>query len=275
MINSFKASYKNCISNMDLQAIYPFHETEIQPVYSKYWYDNIISKLISIDDFIPINYSVLRSMLVMDIFDCHFANKDKFSIYQYYFKLLKKYYSADEFSIEKNIPNYDYSDLYDFTYFKTIELNQCIEKLYSFCYSKFTDIFADNGYEVIGPIYLKGYTFQIQLFRNLNENTYKLITYQKGYIPGTVDLFGHSTIQFTNSNSVLEINGNIIESGNDVSIIFEEDTKSSLEKYFSARLFRISKYFDINLVEQDLIHIFKDKKLYPRITDINTLISFL
>lgn len=273
MIEELKNSYKNCISNM--YKVHPYHETEIQPLYADYWNTHIITPMMKLgNDFEPITPSILRSMMVMDLMDYSFLNLDKGPVYKFYKDQLDKFYTIDKFSLAVNFhKKYQYDDLFDYTFFNTENCKDVILRLYKQCYLKFLDIFADNGYEVIGPIYLKGYTFQIQYFRNLNNNEYKFITYEKGNIPGGVDMFAHSTLQFSiNSNIVAEINGAmVLDDMRYIPIEFEKDARTDLEKYVDSRLFRVNKILD----RSNIINIIKDKELLPRITDINQLINLL
>ena len=277
MINDLKKSYKQCISNM--YNVQPFHETEIQSLYADYWNVHIINPILKLgNDFEPITPSILRSMMVMDLIDYSFLNLNKAPIYKFYNDQLDRFYDNDKFSFTTNVhKKYKYDDLFDYTFFNTENCKNIILKLYNQCYFKFLDIFADNGYEVIGPIYIKGYTFQIQYFRNLNGDEYKFITYEKGNLSGTVDMFAHSTIPFSsNSNTVAEINGGLVlDDMNYIPIEFEKDDRTNLEKYIDSRLFRVKKYVDINLVRSQFFNIIKGKELNSRITDIQQLINLL
>ena len=276
-MKELKDSYRTCISNM--YNVQPYHETEIQPLYADIWNTNVIGPMLKLgNDFEPITPSILRSMMVMDLMDYSFLKKDKQPVYDFYTNQLKKYYSVDEFSLLMNFHNkYNYDDLFDYTFFNTEGCGMVIQKLYKQCYLKFLDIFADNGYEIIGPIHFKGYTFQIQYFRNLNGKEYKFVTWEKGNIPGVVDLFGHTTLQFSiNSNVVAEIDGVLVlDDVNYITIEFEKDDRTNLEKYIDSRLFRVKKYVDINLVRSQFFNIIKDKELNTRITNIEQLINLL
>lgn len=262
-----------------MHTVYPFHETEIQPLISSLWYNNISVPMMSMGNtFNPITPSVLRSMMVMDLMDCSFLNIDKSSTYKFYFAQLKKFYIQDPASQQSNIHNgLNLAELFDYTYFNTPGCELVMTQLYNQCYDKFLDIFADNGYEVLGPIYYKGYTFIIQYFRNLDKNVYKFVTYEQGKCPGSVDMFGHSTVQFSkNSKVVFEINGEIIYNPMDqYELTFDNDNRSNIEKYIDSRLLRVEKYIDRNLVYNELIHIIKNNELKPRITELNELLKLI
>ena len=68
----FVKAYRNTIKNMDMNIIFPCSETEIQPLYSKKWLANTSRDYNKDDKFI--NSSVVRSMLIMDLFDLYFAD---------------------------------------------------------------------------------------------------------------------------------------------------------------------------------------------------------
>lgn len=257
--DSFLKSYSQCISNMDMTTIYPYTEHEVQPNYSSLWYDSVIMPLLNIDIFIPINPSILRSMLVMDLIDCYILKKPKDEIFEWYCKQLTHYYDDDIFSLNKNTPKTYSFALEDYTYFpETKKATILMVKLFQLCYLKYLDIFADNGYEVIGPFYLKNKTYTITKFNNVIPNKNIIfVSFSRGIIQGTIDMFGHSTFQL--KDVAVEVDGDII-------------LEDEINEYIKLCDDEIQKETDYNL-NIELHHKFLNSRItrYPNILiDINS-----
>lgn len=257
---------------MDLRNISPFTEHEIQPLYSDIWYEEVICKLLEDLKFTPLNPSVLRSMLVMDLIDCHYAKKPKEPVNNWYLERLNEIYDTDPFSLTTNLPKkYSNEDLFDFTFFDVGKSGFELQtKLFRCCYNKFQDIFADNGYEVCGQYYQKGYTFVITRFSNLGDGkNYRFIQFDKGKISGEIDMFGHST--FSLSKIVVEIDGEIILDPK-FTLLLEDNDRDKI-KHINSRLMRYPQ-LDHETIKEKIIPKLQ-QPLQDRILDVDSLVEII
>jgi hypothetical protein len=266
MQNEFLESYKSCLEKMNLLSVSPFTEHEIQPLYSDIWYNEIILKGIEpkLD-----NPSILRSMLVMDLLDCP-DSVSRQKIFSWYLELLYEQYSDDIFSLRKNLPKKYGVSYYDYTFFP-FDCRSFKAKLFKHCYTKFSDIFADNGYEVVGPFYERGYTFVITIFRNLDKHIYKFIEFQKGIVAGEIDMFGHST--FNLNEIALEINDEIIYDIDQLPNLNNNSIENDFERYVDSRLFRLRIY--PNGLRDKILKELSSKELQPRIFNIEQIVNLV
>lgn len=279
MQNEFLESYRNCMSRMDLKSVHPWTEHEVQESYSRIWYDNVIVPMLKLDEFQPLNPSILRSMLVMDLIDCHFLGEDKKPVFDWYVKQLSRYYSLDMFSRRVNRPNRSFKiALSDFTFFDSgrFPMQKLMLTLYQLCYSKFQDIFADNGYEVTGPYYTGTHTFVVTTFRNILPKEIRFVQYSKGILSGTVDMFGHSDLALT--ACVLEVDGDIVVDADEINIL--DQTCIQLFKptdvihgHLDSRLQRVESFADTWTLKEFLLPAFN--KTRDRILDIDDLMEFV
>ena len=75
MKNELFKSYRQVIERMNVSGVRPFSETEIQPIYSDIWCEKIIKLLLDKPEkIVPLNPSIIRSMLIMDLIDCNYYN---------------------------------------------------------------------------------------------------------------------------------------------------------------------------------------------------------
>lgn len=249
---------------MDLKSVQPFTEHQIQPLYSDIWLERVI---LQNQQTKTENPSLLRSMLVMDLLD---ADKYKRDVFSRYVKVLSDLYADDIFSLKKNIPLCYIDNYYDYTYFP-IDCRKFKTDLFKKCYYKFGDIFADNGYEVIGPFYQKGFTFVITIIRNLDNHVYKFVEFERGNIPGEIDMFGHST--FNLKNISLEIDQEIIYDIEHLPNISEFTIKDNFERYIDSRLFRLQTY-DTQL-KGDILYRLYNNNLHEKIIDTDEIIKIM
>lgn len=268
----FNQSYQFCISGLNYDLIFPYTETEIQPLYSKYWYEKVITKLLDLDYIDPLNPSILRSMLVMDLIDCHYTNQDKNPIFHWYNTQLDRFYDEDIFSNNKNIPRCYQENLLDYTFFNNRNIGKkFLNDLLITCYNTFQDIYADNGYEVIGPMYQKGYTFIIY-YITVNNIRYKCVLYEQGRLSGKVDMFGHMTIPFSiQSGIAIEVDTNLLDV-DELPKLNIGIQNHSIKQNIQSRIDRLKYtkiYVDINEI-LELCHTPKN-----RIKDLNTLMEIV
>jgi hypothetical protein len=215
-------SYKATIETMDQRIIFPFSEFQVQPLFSKFWMELIIpfyKDLINHEDKINrdlfINSSVTRSMYITDLLDCLFfdsPNKNSFreTIHLFYFKILKKLYSEDYFSLKSNRPLSESRVDKDFVFFEntTQPARELLSSALAFSYSRNFDIQADNTYEILGPFYHKNYRIQLSKFYLEEILGFDIIVYSYGskvgdkMKEGVIDLFGHSTLDNLTFTSV-------------------------------------------------------------------------
>ena len=286
--NLFK-SYFNSVSTMDNTNVKPYTETEVQPLYSSIWVNKVIKsyldinpKSLTIDQFI--NPSVIRSMLIMDLMDCEFSrNHDlKSKVFQWYDSLLDNFYTEDKYSLYKNTPNITFKySLKDLSYFKTNNIINVhiLNSLFEICYKKHHDIYADNGYEVLGPYHINNSTYVIYNFYNIlhEGNKIEMTLTLDGTQPGKVDLFGHSTVWGNKAEYTIVNDGNILYENLidelNLDIIHKKDEiifNSSILTNIYQRAIRYKKYSDTlpnPIPLQD--------EIYPRITDPNQLLKLI
>lgn len=291
MFDNFVQSYTNCITNMSLNSVSPCTETEIQPLYSEIWKDFVIERLLKNNDFEPINPSVLRSMLVMDLMDCSFLNLSqnyKKNVYDWYVNQITYHYpiNSDIFSLNTNIPSiYTKYPLSDFYYFKDDDINivKLLTSLLKCCYKKFGDIFADNGYEVVGPIYENKKTYLIYSISNILDNPIQIIYVEDSLVSGTVDMFGHSTLQFNNPSYICLYedvpcdSDHILQLRTLVDTIYSNLPIIDIKSCITSRIFRLKNLLstDESLSLYYTIIPKLQNKLSYRIVDIQQLIDLI
>jgi len=288
----FFESILNTIGNMDLTNVKPYTETEIQPLYSKYWGSNVVNKYLQINPKditrdLTINPSTLRSMLVMDLYDIIDVNF-KTKIFNWYDSVLNNWYNIDKYSLHSNIHNYiNINELNDYSYFSNTDENNIliINKLLQISYKKNQDIYADNTYEILGSYKLKYNQCIINRFHSiLGYNTIDIVVYFDKHTLGIVDMFGHSTYQYKDAKYTIIVN-------NDVNLFFEKEQRNNLldqlTKYYDeleiklndiqhnihSRCIRYDKFLDIN--QENIYDIVYNKKIKTRITNTSILINKL
>lgn len=264
MQSDFLQSYESCLCKMDLKSVQPFTEQQIQPLYSDIWLERVIFNKLPLN---LQNPSILRSMLVMDLID---SGKYKKDVFLRYHEILSEIYLEDMFSLKKNIPKCYIDQFEDYTYFP-LNCRDFKSKLFKQCYQKFGDIFADNGYEVVGPFYQKGFTFVITFIRNLDDHVYKFIEFERGTHLGEIDMFGHST--FNLKNIALEMDGEIIYDLDQIPLQPEIFIEDNFERYIDSRLFRIQEY-DKDL-RGDILKRLYSAKLHDKILNIEKIINLV
>lgn len=209
-INDFNKSYTQCVGRIDPITTFPYNESQLIGTYP----DEIRAfkkNYVGLIDIIPLNPSILRSMLVMDLYGEEMSEKKK--IFKYYLDLLMKYYDDDIFSLTRNIPKiYDIKNYFDYFYFS--EYNQYIIQILNMCFkfsydSRF-DIFADNVYEVVGPFYYKNKLSVLYRFNYILEHPIEIL-YFGDTVFGCIDMFGHSDINFKTPTHILLYNSEIVD----------------------------------------------------------------
>ena len=289
-------SYYNSIKRMDLNNVKPYTETELQPLYSDLWVEKILIPLIKLDPKVLseknfVNVSVIRSMLIMDLMDCTTSGHDDLKplVFEWYSKVLDKFYKTDKFSLKSNKPISSVTsiDLEDYTYFGSRDVIdiEILNLLFELSYKEHHDIYADNGYEVLGPYNIKSDTFIIYSFNNKIDKPIKIIQYgEKGN--GTIDLFGHCNISFPKTYTVLEVGGEIIYDEKDKKRLYEQIKTNSrtivnilkitdVENNIIQRLYRYYKLLpnEISGFTKVLYDKINGKELLPRITEHKKLLK--
>lgn len=209
-IDEFNKSYIQCINRIDPMTTFPFNESQLIGTY----FDEIHvfkKNYIEVLDIIPLNPSILRSMLVMDLYGESPDEKKK--IFRYYLEILMNYYTNDIFSLKQNIPKkYDIKDYFDYSYFS--EYNQDVITILNICfefsYNSRFDIFADNVYEVIGPFYYRNKICVLYRFNYILEYPIEILYFGENTL-GCIDMFGHSDINFKIPTHILLYNSDIID----------------------------------------------------------------
>lgn len=291
-------SYKNAISKMDINNIKPYTETEIQPLYSQYWVNNIILQYLNINPNTNnisnfINPSVIRSMLIMDLMDCEFSKNYniKIDVFNWYINIIKNIYGDDIFSLHSNRPNtVNIENINNFIYFAdTNSINILIlNKLFEISYKKNQDIYADNTYEVLGDYTLRKINTKCILYKFYNilqYDTISIYVYFNTAIDGEIDLFGHSTHHIENAKYTIVINDVDLESYyeyankqklyNNISnylTSYNTNTTTLYDNIYN-RLYRYHKLLniDINIESTKIYNDIYNMIIQDRITDINTL----
>ena len=241
MMNDLIKSYKNTISTMDLRTVKPFTETEIQPIYAERWIKTMVQTIDSckakklskkeILECFP-NVSMVRSMLIMDIYALYYSKADKETIRKvvnFYIELLDIGYDEDKFSLKVNKPIHMKQRIKDnASYYisNTLPKEQFTELgVYCFylAFELVQDIFADNCYEVMGPFYEQDKIFIVKEFHNIPSDEFtniRIIEVHNKEEEGTIDLFAHSTFERKDCEIFLEVDGK--EYVGDITPILEE-----------------------------------------------------
>lgn len=281
----FIQSYKNTITNMDLRIVKPFTETEIQPLYSHIWVDDIKNKINDNVNFI--NSSIVRSIMVMDLFDLHFSNSDENTIktiIEFYDNKLDKLYFKDKYSLNyTNIPiSSTYTNYKDYSYF--IENNNAFSRiiglLFQYCYSKWGDIFADNSYEITGPHQIKNYKIINNKFY-IEENVYEILQYYNKDESITIDMFGHSIANNCLGTVILKNNKLILKDDlqNEIEYIKELNlnilNKTDIENKYLLLDSRIYRYKNTININKNLYYNALKNNIKERIINTDKLIKIL
>jgi hypothetical protein len=317
-LKEFVESYKSCIQRMDFSSVKPYTETELQPLYSRKWLEYIhklTTAILAEQDMSKFdgafaNYSVIRSMLVMDLFDCLFQGNTilAFQIFRAYNKLLTHYYKEDPYSLEKNIHskvNFSSKYVFDDTVEKSFYYKEILHWLQNFSYTKWQDIYADNTYEVVGPFKDRNYTYLVQDFHNMPLaapfTKARVITRHEKFniYDIKIDMFGHMDYKLYD-NTLVPAYSLIISSEkfpeleiydepaflDDFTNLFKQnynqvlndseeiDIQKKKEANFSSRYFRYEKLFSIFNIEvnKEEIHKLLQKEPRERL-DVNSVIK--
>jgi hypothetical protein len=268
LISEFNTSYINCINRIDTASTFPHNESEIFGTYFDEFHSHKLS-YIGEKEIIPLNPAILRSMLVMDLYGEDKTYKNK--IFEYYTELLEKYYKQDIFSLNVNIPKkYNINDYNDYSFFANndelipVILNNC----FKYSYKLNHDIFADNTYEIIGPLHNNKYTIIIHRFHGIYEHPLEII-YFSSVTKGTIDMFGHSDIIWKNPKYIIIHNDEIIEDYDSlnqlilekIKIINKEGTIQECIESFNRR-YELSDIGKINFgLNKDIIPKIVDRKV--------------
>lgn len=276
-MKEFLDSYYSCIERMDVTAVKPFTETEIQPIYSQLWLpyieqlcDKVYNKEpFSIAEFIP-NKSLIRSMLVMDLMDCAFTKNKELAnrIFETYKEAMDAaIYIEDPYSLQKNVHGtlvgafmVKDSAIKDGYYDNNPINKKILHWCYNLSYGLWQDIYADNTYEITGPFHTRYNTYIIQDFRNIPGIGHVRIVseYDKLNIYDIkIDMFGHCDYKLHEPiNAVREmilhneylpsnkrVDKTLLESQlcTEYKNIPEEDSKT---KNLNSRFFRYQNLFD-------------------------------
>lgn len=254
LFNELTRSYKNCVTRLNIDVVSPYNEFEFLKPLANYWQTNVTSKILELDpktfnkDTFN-NPSVLRSMLIMDLFDCSFSNViSKQSVFEWYVELIKQFYLDDIFSIEKNTHTLvDINKIKNALYFETRDesLLELMNKCFEYSYAKNGDIFADNTYEVLGPFYINNKTAYINQF-HINNKTYSFVFWCFGQIAGQIDMFGHCDLTLIKPHIVLFENDDLHVT-NSVNIDFDCDTCKDEYGMLNSRLQRYTQFCELDL----------------------------
>lgn len=274
----FVQSYSQTTKNMDFSAVYPYTEWDLQPHYSDIWKD-FFYQYREVDKFEFLNPSVCRSMMVMDLYDAFFLQDVKFrnDILEWYDEQLNWLYTTDRFSLVKNVP-LKYSDIPwdDYTYFVQPELNSDIARFstqcFQYCYKEFGDIYADNGYEVIGPYHTKQHTIITSVFQLMGGLKYFVIQIFQGKPSGTIDLFGHSTIGGNCDYVLLDGDGVVLEIPK---LTFKWKSASDIERNINSRLLRYSSYYNMSTMQEKILQRLERVQLQRSPVSISKFLDFL
>jgi hypothetical protein len=274
----FIKSYENTITNMDIGIVRPFSETEIQPLYSNEWIKDTIRL-----DINPINSSVSRSMFIMDIFDLYYSNAKAETINRFvekYDKIFKKLYKEDEYSLNfTNIPNDSRYEFYeDYSYFinKNIKNDNLLGFLFSYCYGKWGDMFADNSYEITGPHKIKNYKVINNKFF-VDDLKYNVLQYFDKDEDVKIDMFGHSIANNCLGKVVLKNGSVAMDLDYEIKIMEDKNLENVSEKIDNKECMLMNKLYRYSgrIDRKKYIDIIKNKPLHEKITKPEELVSIV